>query len=220
MGSLVDDRTSRHDELRISETGKADLAASRQLAWSQIKSDTRALKFDGKDPAIYKKWKAGLEVEVEVLRPSSRILLTLLASRTTGLAEEMIKRSDHMAAESPDVALEFVWEEFEDRFSSHPKAANDLVKELLDFPMFLADDKDQLWRFALACKQAKMLKETDQGRELKMLDYPEAQQSVTERLHPSFFDKWKHYAYKNSVAHDESIPFHTFCDWVMGQAKE
>ena len=196
VASLVKDRTSPHDASCGGRFAGPDWTASRQLAWAQIKSDTRALRFDGKDPAIYRKWKAGLEDEVGVLKLSSRMWLTLLGLRTTGLAAEMITRSDHMAAESPDAALALVWEEFDERFSSQPKAAKDLMKKLVEFPPIQADNKDQLWSFALVCKQAGSLMGTDQGHELKMLDYPEAQLNVTERLPPKLFEKWKHYAYK------------------------
>lgn len=52
-----------------------------------------------------------------------------------------------------------------------------------------------------------------------MLEYPAAQMKVTERLHSRLFDKCDH-AYKYKIEHDESIPFHKFCDWIMRQAKE
>ena len=157
---------------------------------------------------------------MEVLKPSSRMWLTLLALRTMGLAAERIKRSDHMTAESPDAALALVWEEFDERLSSHPKAAKDLMRELVEFHIVYADNKDHLCRFALACKQARVLMETDHCRELKMLDYPEAQLNVMGRLQFKLFGKWKHYAYKYKEENDESVPFRKFCDWIMRQDKE
>ena len=122
--------------------------------------------------------------------------------------------------ENPDEALEFVWELLDDRFGSHPKPAKDLMKELEEFPSIYPDNRDQLWRFAQACKQANKLMETDRGLELKVLNYPAAQLKVTKRLPSGLFEKWKHHAYKYKIEWDKSIPFQKFCGWIMMQVKE
>ena len=62
--------------------------------------------------------------------------------------------------------------------------------------------------------------DTDQGLELKMLNYPAAQLKVTKRLSSGLFEKWKHHAYKYKIEWDKSIPFQKFCGWIMMQVKE
>ena len=126
-----------------------------------------------------------------------------------------------MAVEDPDAALVRVWEEFDKRFGTHPmEEAKDLMKKLVHSSEALADNKDQLWNFAALCKRAGNLMETDQGHELKLLDYPDAQLNVTERLPPGLFEKWKSYAYKYKNDNNESIPFLKFCDWISSRAKQ
>ena len=174
VAALVSDRTSLHNQSCSGEFVGADSAASRQLAWAQIKMDTNAPKFSGEDPSIYRRWKSSLKSEVEGLNRSVQDQLQLLALRTKGSAAEIVKRSDHMAAENPEEALEFAWRLLDKRFGSHPKAAKDLLKELEDFKLVYGNNKDQMWRFAQACQEASALMKTDQGHELKMLDFPAA----------------------------------------------
>ena len=64
MATLVSDRTSLHNQSCSGEFVGADSAASRQLAWAQIKSDLNAPKFSGKDPSNYRRWKSSLQSEV------------------------------------------------------------------------------------------------------------------------------------------------------------
>ena len=77
---------------------------------------------------MYKQWKSSLKGEVEGLKRSSQDFLMLLSLRTQAQAAEVVKRSKHIAAESPNVALRFAWELLDDRFASHPKAAKDHMK--------------------------------------------------------------------------------------------
>lgn len=56
--------SSAHDVSHCSEASDHNLAANRQLALAQIKADTRAERFDGKDAASYRSWGRELEDEV------------------------------------------------------------------------------------------------------------------------------------------------------------
>ena len=209
-----------HDFSHQSDSQDLNLAANRQLAWAQIKADMRAPRFTGLDPSVYKRWKVSLENEVRSLEITSVMWLELLALRTTGIAHEMVRRSDDTAADNPDEALVFVWGLFDSRFKSHPKAAEKLLMEFQQYSRVSSDDHDTLWRFAMACQQASMLMDTEQGRELTILNYPKAQIQVTGCLAPALWEKWKNYAYKYTEDQNESIPFKQFCDWILRLVKK
>ena len=99
VANMVSLQAKRNDESHCSDSSGNNWAASRQLAWSNIKSDTKALQFDGKDLSVYKRWKTSLEEELKDLDRSPQQWLDLLAIRTKGLAAEMVVRAEHMAAD-------------------------------------------------------------------------------------------------------------------------
>ena len=168
---------------------------------------------------MYKRWKVSLENEVRSLEIFSVQWLELMALRTIGIASDMVRRSDDMAAGNPDEALAFVWGLFDSRFKSHPKAAEKLLMELQQYSRISSDDPNTLWNFAMACQQANMLMDTEQEHELTILNYPEAQILVTGCLSPALWDKWRYYAYRYTEDLDESIPFKKFCDWILRVVK-
>ena len=112
------------------------------------------------------------------------------------MVAEIVGRSEDMAADNPDEALEFVWNALDSRFKSHSVAAEKLLMELQQFPLVSSDDPNNLWNFSLACKQANMLMDTEQGRELTILNLPKTQQLVTGRLSSALWDKWSSHAFK------------------------
>ena len=132
------------DASHHSESSGSHLAANRQLAWAQIKSNTRAPKFDGMDPSKYKRWKVSMENEVRDLEISSVQWLELLALRSEGMVAEVVKRSEDMVADNPDDALAFVWRSLDRRFKSHPVAAEKLLIELQQFPLVSPENPNNL----------------------------------------------------------------------------
>ena len=107
-----------------SELSDHNLAANRQLAWAQIKADTRAERFDGRDTAFYQSWRKALEAEVQQLSPPPESWIQIIDLRTTGEAKEMVKTVKKMAIENPQEALDLIWENFECRYKSNPQAAS------------------------------------------------------------------------------------------------
>ena len=150
-------------------------SAEKQLAISSIKSNTLAKKFDGIDASGYRRWKASLEDELRDLKLTSRVWLEILELRTVKVANDMVKRAQEMEVEDPDAALEYLWEVFDRRFRSHPQAAIKLLTVLQSFPPVSIKQPDNLWAFALACQQAATLMTTEQGKQLGILDFPDAQ---------------------------------------------
>lgn len=190
-------------------------SAEKQLAISSIKSNTLAKKFDGIDASAYRRWRASLEDELRDLRLSSRVWLEILELRTASVANDMVKRAQDMEMEDPDAALEYLWEVFDRRFKSHPQAVMKLLRELQNFSKISVEQPDYLWVFALACQQAEKLMTTEQGKPLGILDYPDAQLSVTEKLDRKLWDRWMRYGSEASAYAGAPIPFKRFAEWIF-----
>lgn len=107
-----------------------NLAANRQLALAQIKADTRAERFDGKDAAFFRSWRKALEAEVRELNPTPENWLQMIDLRTTGEAKEMVRSVKEMAIENSQEALDLIWKFFESRYKSNPQAARKLLSKL------------------------------------------------------------------------------------------
>ena len=127
-----------------SESADLNLAANRQLAWAQIKADTRAEKFDGRDAAFFRSWRKALEAEVLELNPPPESWLQMLDLRTTGEAKEMVKSVKEMAIENSQEALDLIWENFESRYKSNPQAARKLLGKLRSFSVVSTKKMDEL----------------------------------------------------------------------------
>ena len=65
-------------ERSISQEGQLNYSVNRQLALSSLKSNTRAIKFDGKDKASYSPCKVAIELETEGLFLSDAEWLEIL----------------------------------------------------------------------------------------------------------------------------------------------
>ena len=76
----------------------------------------------------------------------------------------------------------------------------------------------KLWEFALACQQAQKLMYTDYGQQLHILDYPDAQRLVTERLDESLWNSWIKRGIK-VVSPGDPISFRHFSEWIFTVAE-
>ena len=59
--------------------------------------------------------------------------LSLLSLRTTDIALEIVTRAKEMGVTDPDSGLEFIWEQFEERFGQHSSEAEKILRELRNF---------------------------------------------------------------------------------------
>ena len=151
-----------------SKSSDLNLAANRQLAWAQIKADTRAERFDGRDAAFYQTWRKALEAEVQQLSPPPESCIQIIDLRTTGEAKEMVKSVKEMVIENPQEALDLIWENFECRYKSNPQSARKLLAKLRGFSDVSTRKIDELWTFALACRQATTLMSIPQVERFKL----------------------------------------------------
>ena len=198
-----------------SSVDKHRWSAERQLAIASIKANAVAVKFDGEDASVYRRWKASLEDELGELDVPPRVWLEILELRTISVANDMVKRAQEMEVDDPVLALKNLWEVLDRRYRSHPQAAIKLLSELQNFPKISVKQPDILWAYALACQQAEKLMETEQGKQLGVLDFPDSQKLVTERLDESLWEKWKTHGTKKSAYPGDPIPFKTFADWIF-----
>ena len=189
-------------------------SAERQLAISSIKSNTLAKKFNGRDAGFYRRWKADLEREVQGLQYTAGDWLGLLDFRTTGVAKDMVSRALELELEDSDKALNDLWQTLDRRFRSHPQAAMKLLEELKSFELVSAKRPDKLWEYALACQQAEKLMDTAYGQQLRILDFPDAQRLVTERLDEDLWNSWMKKAIKVAAPGDP-ILFKHFSEWIF-----
>ena len=222
MSALVDTmvslQTTRNDESSVSEVSGPSLAANRQLAWSIMKADTEAEKFDGEDATAYHRWRKSMEMGAKELELPPEKRLELLTLRTTNYAAEIVRSASDLTIESPEEALKIIWDHFEGRFKRNPQAANHLLDKLQKFPSVSVKDAQNLWRFSFACQQAATLMDTDLGRSLCVLDFPEMQRKVVGRLDASLQSKWGNQVFK--AYEDESqVPFKDFSLWVKKLAE-
>ena len=196
-------------------------AGNRQLALAGVKSDLRAWKFDGKDAASYHGWKNALELQVSGLNLTPGEWLELLGLRTSGPILDIVKRAIKMGIADPQTALDFVWGELSERFKRHPPAAKEVLAELHTFKQIRADDSEALWKFALVCRQAKMLSATEQGRALAVLDFADVQRNVTKSLDGRLRERWRRkYAELMEENPIDDVPFSVFADWISQVARE
>ena len=204
--------TSDHTSMPPASSGPildARWSAERQMAISLIKSNTLAKKFNGRDASQYRRWKADLEDEVRGLQYTARDWLGLLESRITGVAKDMVSRALDLEIENPNKALDDLWQTLDRRFRSHHQAAMKLLEELRSFEIVSTKRPEKLWEFALACQQTEKLMETEYGRQLRILDYPDTQRLVTERMDEGFWNSWMKKGIKVAFPGDP-IPFKHF----------
>ena len=96
----------------ISQESQMHYSVNRQLALSSLKSNTKAIKFDGKDKGSYSSWKIALELETEGLFLSDAEWLELLQLRTTEVALQVVKRGRELALVDAGEALQYIWDNF------------------------------------------------------------------------------------------------------------
>ena len=126
-----------------------------------------------------------------------------------------------MGITDPQAALEFVWGEFAERFKRQPPAAKKVLAELHPFKQVRVDNHDSLWKFALVCRQAKMLSSTEQGRALAVLDFADVQRNVTKSLDDRLRERWaRKYAKLMEANPIGDVPFGVFADWISQVARE
>ena len=82
------------------------------MALSSIKSNTRAIKFDGEDKASYSPWKTAIELEADGLFLSDAEWLEILQLRTTGSALKIVKKGRQLAIDNPKDGLDYIWDIF------------------------------------------------------------------------------------------------------------
>ena len=139
--------------------------------------------------------------------------LGLLDLRTTGVAKDMVSRALELEMEDPNKALDDLWQTLDRRFRSHPQAAMKLLDELRSFESVSTERPEKLWEFVLACQQAEKLMQTEYSQQLRILDYPDVQRLVTERLDKGLWNSWMKKGIK--VASPGSpIPFKHFSEWI------
>ena len=115
-----------------------------------------------------------------MLNPAPENWLQMIDLRTSGEAKEIVRSVKEMAIENPQEALDLIWEIFEGRYKSNPQAARKLLAKLRGFSEVSTKKIDELWTFALACKQASTLMSTPQGLQLNGLNFPDMQRTVVE----------------------------------------
>ena len=163
-----------HDLSHYSEASDNNLAANKQLALAQIKADNRAERFSGKDASSYLRWKKALKRELHNINPGPEEWLQMLKLRTIDVAAGVVGSVEETSIENPQEALQTIWNHFDRRYKSTPKAASKLLNKIQTFPTVSVNNVDKLWDFALACFQAATLMYTEQSRQLCALDFPAA----------------------------------------------
>ena len=75
--------------------------------------------------------------------------MELLQSRTSSLAAQIVRCGEPVRDEmGASTALEHVWKELDERFTTDIRPSQEIVENLKDSPLILASAKELLWSFA------------------------------------------------------------------------
>ena len=206
-----------HDVYHHSESSDNNLAANRQLALAQIKAHTMAEKFDGRDASSYLRWRKALERELRNINSGPEEWLEMLRLRTMGVAFGVVKSVEETAIENPQEALQIIWDHFDGRYKSTPKAASNLLTKLQTFHPVSVSNVDKLWDFQLACQQAVVLMSTPQGQQLNVLNYTDMQRTVVQCLDDVLREEWGDHLYETRED-TSNVPFKKISEWITYQA--
>ena len=190
-------------------------SVNRQLALSSLKSNTRAIKFDGKDKASYSPWKVAIELETEGLFLSDAEWLEILQLRTAGIALELVKEGRKLALINPSKAVQFIWDKFNKRYGKKCQLATDVLKRLQSFPTVSMKHRENLYRFSDLCDEALILSTTEEGKSLIALDCEDMQKTVVSRLDEKLRMKWGEKSAKiERHSPSGTVLFQDFCQWL------
>ena len=92
----------------------------------------------------YLRWKQTLEMEVQDLGLSPAEWLELISIRTKGTARMIVNSAKDMGLVDPQLALEFIWQEFDERFAKQPELARQILQKLKTFPEISTKDSKNL----------------------------------------------------------------------------
>ena len=198
----------------------ANWSVNRQLALSGVKSASAVSpKFTGKDPTTYLQWKLSLKEAVKGLQLMPFEWLEILEMRTSHKAAEIVQCARQMALDDPNIAIEHVWRELERKYNANPQTAKRLFKKLKNFSTVSEKNLENLYDFAMACRQATLLAGTKRGGILTQLDVADLQKTVTSCLDERLRERWKRHYHKFRAGDpDRVVPFSEFSEWISDVA--
>ena len=146
--------------------------------------------------------------------------LVLLELRTIGDAYSVVSRASSIGEQDPCLALQFIWKHFDRRFlHSQPREVGQLLARIQAPSCLSSPHLESLWVFILDCNQALGLLESDPVHPLQVLNFPNTQLRVTERLDPVLWERWTTHAFSLKERYPVSLPFREFIEWISGQAE-
>ena len=135
----------------MSQESQMNYAVNRQLALSSLKSNIKAIKFDGKDKGSYSSWKIALELETQGLFLSDVVWLEVLQLRTTEVALQEVKRGRELALVDTSKALQYIWDNFNKNYGQHFQLADVILKKLQTFSIASLKKPQELAKFSGIC---------------------------------------------------------------------
>ncbi|XP_038071590.1 uncharacterized protein LOC119740386 [Patiria miniata] len=172
--------------------------------------------YDG-DPIMFQPWRCAFETMVNHAHTPATQKLTFLAKYTKGEVRKLVDRFRHRYVSSPETAYQEAWKELKERFGNKTNITTAIIRKLIDFPRFKAEENRKLQELADLCVDAAA--QMNDLPDLNILNYAHNLHPILEKLPTYIHNAWRKRASEHKTAKGNYPPFTMLAEFLKQKAR-